>query len=128
MLIFSLGYSDGAPWVAQLRDLYEVHEQGAPQFHRGWWRKFFDVPAYKELFQPPEEKVFEYVLPATNEIVTNRAFSKSYMTVLSPEDKAKAESGIKAILEKGEGRKWIDESQGIFEYPYKTWVVIVRRK
>lgn len=35
---------------------------------------------------------------------------------------------LTAVVEKGEGKVWINESEGIFEYPYKTDVVIARRK
>lgn len=114
--------------MAQLRDTIEQYEQGAPQFHRGKWRAFFDVPAYKELFQPHLEEVFEYNLTGTNDIVINRAFSKSYMTMLPPDEKAKVEQQIKQILEKGDDKKWINESEGVFEYPYKSWVVIAKKK
>lgn len=119
---------DNTGWVAQLRDTIEQYEQGTPQFRLGLWRKFFDVPAYKELFQPPAEEVFEYNLIGTTDIVVNRAFSKSFITMLPVDEKAKVENKIKEIVERGDGRKWVDESQGVFEYPYKCWVVIAKRK
>jgi hypothetical protein len=35
---------------------------------------------------------------------------------------------LATILKKGDGKVWINESEGIFEYPYKTDVVVARRK
>lgn len=121
-------HSDAAGWVAQLRDTVEQYEQGTPQFRLELWRKFFDVPAYKELFQPPKEEVFEYKLPGTVDIVVNRAFSKSYMTMLPADEKTKVEKEIRQIIERGDGKTWQDENQGIFDYPYRCWVVIAKRK
>lgn len=50
------------------------------------------------------------------------------MTMLPPDEKAKVEKQIKQILDKGDDKKWTNESEGVFEYPYKTWVVIARKK
>ncbi|TFY63469.1 hypothetical protein EVJ58_g3245 [Rhodofomes roseus] len=87
-----------------------------------------NVVLESSLFQPPEEKTWTYALPGTRDIVVNRALSKSYVAVLPPDEKEKVVQDIDEILRKGEGRKWTDESQGIFEYPYGTLVVILRKK
>lgn len=118
---------DGAQWVAQIRDRYEAHEKGAPQFRLGLWRQTFDTPSYKKFFQPPEENQWEYTLPGTLEIVTNRAISKSYIAILPEEEKASVKADIKSIVEKGDGRVWRDEKAGEFEYPYKTYVVLSKK-
>ncbi|KAH9842602.1 S-adenosyl-L-methionine-dependent methyltransferase [Rhodofomes roseus] len=127
-LIWNLEDRDGAAWVAQLRDRIERHESGTPQFRLNLWRALFSTPSYQSLFQPPEEKTWTYALPGTRDIVVNRALSKSYVAVLPPDEKEKVVQDIDEILRKGEGRKWTDESQGIFEYPYGTLVVILRKK
>lgn len=57
----------------------------------------------------------------------NRAFSKSYITVLPDDEKAKVKSELTSVIERGEGKVWTDENQGIFEYPYKTFLVIAER-
>ncbi|TFY66665.1 hypothetical protein EVG20_g4421, partial [Dentipellis fragilis] len=111
----------------QLRDRIEAYEQGTPQFRLGLWRKVFNEN-YEKLFQPPVEKVWEYHLPGTLEIVTNRAFSKSYVAIQPEGVKAEIRKDIQAIVERGDGKKWIDEANGSFEYPYKTYVVIMNRK
>lgn len=58
----------------------------------------------------------------------DRALSKSYMAILPPEEKDKAVSDLKTILARGDDRVWVDKNQGTFEYPYKTYVVVSRKK
>ena len=67
------------------------------------------------------------VIPTTEEGVYDRAFSKSYVTVLGDEEKAAVRDKLRAVLDLGEGRVWIDEASGVFEYPYKTLLVVMRR-
>lgn len=125
---FYLISRQSARWVAQARNRIESHEQGTPQFRLGLWRQAWDTPSYKKFFQPPEEKEWIYHLPGTLDIVTNRALSKSYIAVLSDEGKRSVVNDIKEIIERGEDKVWIDEKQGIFEYPYRTYVVIAQKK
>jgi hypothetical protein len=47
---------------------------------------------------------------------------------LSEDEKASVAADIKDIVERGDDKDWIDESKGVFEYPYKTYVVISRKK
>ncbi|OBZ75599.1 putative methyltransferase-like C25B8.10 [Grifola frondosa] len=126
--IWNLDDRNGAPWVAQLRDRIELHEAGTPQFRLGLWRATFSTPNYTALFQPPEENAWDYVLPGTRDIVVDRAHSRSFITVLSPEQKQSLTSDIDGILQRKEGLVWIDEAKGIFEYPYNTFLVIARKK
>jgi len=127
-LIWNLEDRDGAAWVAQLRDRIEGHESGTPQFRLNLWRAVFSTPSYTSHFQPHEEQTLTYALPGTRDIVINRALSKSYIAILPPAEKEKVVQDIDEILRKGEGKKWTDESQGIFEYPYGTLVVTFRKK
>ncbi|KII88454.1 hypothetical protein PLICRDRAFT_41612 [Plicaturopsis crispa FD-325 SS-3] len=126
--IWNLEDRNGASWVAQIRSLYEAHENGVPQFHRGLWRASFDTPTYNQLFAPPEEKVWNYPLVGSTDIVLQRMLSKSYITQLPEDKKAELVKEVRAIVEKGEGKEWIDESKGEFEYPYYTLAVVARRK
>jgi hypothetical protein len=119
---------DAARWVAQVRNCIESHEQGTPQFRLGLWRQTWDTPSYKANFQPPKENEWSYNLPGTLDIVTNRAHSKSYIAVLTENEKASVTADLKDIVENGDDKVWIDESKGIFEYPYKTYVVISHKK
>ncbi|KAL5511249.1 hypothetical protein ACEPAH_4464 [Sanghuangporus vaninii] len=128
VLIWNLEDRERAQWVAQLRDSYEQYELGSPQFHLGLWRKVFTVPSYDKFFQPGEETTLSRVIPATEESVKNRVLSKSYIAVQPKEVQEAIKQGIHNILEKGDEKIWIDKEQGVFEYPYKTFVVVMRRK
>ncbi|PCH38048.1 S-adenosyl-L-methionine-dependent methyltransferase [Wolfiporia cocos MD-104 SS10] len=127
-VIWNLEDRDGAAWVAQLRDRIEGHEQGTPQFRLGLWRATFSTPSYTRLFESPEERTWSYTLPGTRDIVINRALSKSYVAVLSPDEKEKVVKDINAILDRKDGLVWTDEEKGIFEYPYGTFVVVWKKK
>jgi len=118
----------GTPWVAQNRKIYERYEDGTPQFRLGLWRKMFDTRAFKELFRPQEEHEVTWIFPVDLEGAVNRVFTKSYVAVLPDEEKAKLRNEIFAIVERGEGRRWVDEKNGMFEYPHKNLVVILRKK
>ncbi|KAJ6481287.1 S-adenosyl-L-methionine-dependent methyltransferase [Mycena vitilis] len=126
--IWNLEDRDAAKWVAQVRDRIERYENGAPQYRLGLWRQAYDTPAYQTAFEPAEEKTWTARLPATLEIVLDRASSKSYMAILPDDEKAKVRDELAAIVERGEDKVWQDEKAGIFEYPYKSEVVIARRK
>ncbi|KAI0079913.1 S-adenosyl-L-methionine-dependent methyltransferase [Panus rudis PR-1116 ss-1] len=127
-LIWNLEDRDAAPWVAQLRDRVESHEQGTPQFRLMLWRAVFSTESYQRLFEPQEEVTWETPIPGTRQIAIDRACSKSYIAVLPPDEKEKVKKDVGEIIDKGDGMKWIDKDKGIFEYPYKTYVVIWRKK
>lgn len=116
-----------AGWVAQLRERIEQYEEGTPQFRLGLWRQAFDTEGYKEFFQPPQERTWEYVLTATTELVVDRASSKSYIAVLPEDIKKQVQQDVRNIVEKGEGKVWIEEEKDVFEYPYETWLVLSHR-
>ena len=121
-------FRDGAQWVAQVRDLIEEHEQGTPQFRHGYWRATFDTPSYKAHFEAPQEKIWSYVIPGSKEGAVDRASSKSYVAVLPDEKKKEVQDAIRKIVDEDKQKVWIDESQGLFEYPYKAYVVVSQRK
>jgi SAM-dependent methyltransferase len=127
-LVWNLEDRDHARWVAQLRDRIESHEGGAPQFRAGAWRAVYDAPEYAELFEPPVEREWEYVLPTTAEGTVDRASSKSYIAILPDAEKAQVQADVSEIVRRGDDLTWIDKEKGTFEYPYKTYVTILRRK
>ncbi|KAI6150416.1 S-adenosyl-L-methionine-dependent methyltransferase [Pisolithus tinctorius] len=128
VFIWNLEDRDRAGWVAQLRERIERHEQGTPQFRLGLWREAFTTPSYLQNFEEPRENVWEHHLVTTESLCVDRALSKSYMAILPPEEKDKAISDLKTILARGDDRVWVDKDQGTFEYPYKTYVVVSRKK
>lgn len=119
---------DKARWVAQLRDRIEQHESGTPQFRLGLWRQAFDTLSYQQSFLPPSENTWSYVLHATVDTVLDRAATKSYIAVLPEDEKLQVQSFLKAVVEKGDDKIWIDETKGIFQYPYKCFVVVSQKK
>ncbi|BGP40108.1 hypothetical protein JCM10449v2_004066 [Rhodotorula kratochvilovae] len=115
-------------WVAGLRDAYERFESDTPQYRLGLWKAMYDEQEYHERFTAPSHDVFRRSLPTTEDLAVQRVFSKSYITALSDEQRAELEVHLRATLRKGEGRKWIDEQEGVFEYPYETDLFIAKRK
>ncbi|KAH7889226.1 S-adenosyl-L-methionine-dependent methyltransferase [Phlebopus sp. FC_14] len=128
VFVWNLEDRDAAHWVAQLRDRIESHEAGTPQFRLGLWRQAFKEHSYIKSFKEPEENSYSYHLPASEDTCVNRALSKSYISVLEQDEKDKVVHDIRDILARGDGKVWIDESRGIFQYPYKTLVVVSRKK
>ncbi|KAF8625795.1 hypothetical protein AX15_005182 [Amanita polypyramis BW_CC] len=122
--IWNLEDRDRARWVAQLRDRIESHEAGTPQFRLMQWRQAFETASYQNLFEKPIEKIWAVVFPTTVDLAVARACSKSYISVLEEGEKAKVVKEVTEIVERGEDRVWIDEGAGIFEYPYRTWLVL----
>ncbi|KAF9065607.1 S-adenosyl-L-methionine-dependent methyltransferase [Rhodocollybia butyracea] len=99
---------------------------GSPQYRLELWRATFDAtksPRYPTLFEQPSEDVFEWTIPTTVDAIVERVRSKSYIAVMEREKKEEFEKLI------GEAdKKWIDQDAGLFEYPYKTRVIVARRK
>ena len=89
----------------------------------------FDTPSYLKLFtSPPEERVWEYTLPGTRDIVIDRANSKSFIQLLPDAEREQVRIDIGAIVDKGEGLVWRNKEEGVFDYPYETTVVTFNRK
>ncbi|EPS45546.1 hypothetical protein H072_487 [Dactylellina haptotyla CBS 200.50] len=116
------------PWVPKIRDIYEAHEKETPQYRLMWWKAIFDLQEFKEGFDPDYQySEVKRVLPTTVQGVVDRVVSKSYITDLGDEDRANVENGVKDVL-KNEKKKWIDEANGVFEYPYATDLYVIWRK
>lgn len=114
--------------MAQVRETIEQHEANSPQFRHFFWRQTFDTSSYKKFFEPPEEFIWSYSLTATEDIVVDRASSKSYIAILPPDQKEEVRQKLREIIKRGEDKEWIDKSSGTFHYPYQCWVVIAQKK
>ena len=108
--------------------VYEAYEQGSPQFRLGLWKAVLDSPSYSKFFHESQLETFSRAIPTTVEGVEDRVCSKSFIAVQTEEEKAKIRKGIKEFLEKDNSRVWIDKEKGVFEFPYKTTIVLMRRK
>ena len=120
--------SEGAAWVAQVRDLIEQFEQGTPQFRLDLWRALFETQSFQSLFQPQKEGLWCYSLVSSLDSVIDRAMSKSYIAVQPEDIKARIKSDITEIAQRGDGKQWVEKDNGLFEYPYRTLVVVFQRK
>ncbi|KAL8276616.1 hypothetical protein RQP46_010965 [Phenoliferia psychrophenolica] len=116
-------------WVAQLRDTYEPFEAGTPQYRLGLWKAMFKSYEYIDNFEgPAEHTVYDQVVVGNEELVVDRALSKSYITSLSQEEQDVIVSKIRKIVQRGDGKEWIDEAQGTFKYPYLTDLFVMTKK
>ncbi|KAJ6465138.1 S-adenosyl-L-methionine-dependent methyltransferase [Mycena vulgaris] len=99
-LIWNLEDSDVA-WIRQVRDRVERDEKDAPNWHSGLY------------FSPPEDKRFRHDVVGTLDRIVGRGLSSS--------------RDVEEIVQRGEGRVWVDESQGTFVYPHTTDLAISKR-
>lgn len=82
-----------------------------------------------ELFDLTEERKFFYESPATEDTVTNRFLSMSFMAAMRDVTlKEKLVDDVQNLVRKGEGMVWIDKESGLFEYPYETLAFVARKK
>lgn len=54
--------------------------------------------------------------------------SKSYVAVQPEDIKTTIKADIAEIVQRGDEKQWVDEDKGLFEYPYRTLVVVFQRK
>jgi hypothetical protein len=80
-----------------------------------------------EHFKAPKEQIWNRAIPTTEEGVCNRVFTKSYAAVLGDEEKAVLKDKLRSVLRLGEDRVWVDEANGVFEYPYKTRLIVMHK-
>ncbi|KAG1800824.1 S-adenosyl-L-methionine-dependent methyltransferase [Suillus plorans] len=123
-----LSDSEAAGWVAQVQHCVEARVNGSPRFRLDVLRQAFSTPEYTSLFHPQEEKQWAHYGLATDQTVTDRALSWSYITMLPPDEKAKVAEGIKGILERGDGKVWINKEQGTYQDPHTAHTMISRKK
>ncbi|PWN43966.1 hypothetical protein IE81DRAFT_321883 [Ceraceosorus guamensis] len=127
-LMWNLEDRDAASWVAGLRDHYEQYENDTPQYRRMLWREpTYAAPALKD-FDHLQPLAFSRELPTTIEGVTDRLLSKSYISVLGEPERTKLIDSCRKVVESSPDRKWLDEEKGIFAYPYKTDLLLFRKK
>lgn len=60
---------------------------------------------------------------ATEASVCDFIASTSFIAVLDDDERHKVLKGVREIVERGEGKVWIDESNGVFRFPYNTQLV-----
>jgi len=120
---------ENVPWIRQLYELSAVYDEGR-KIHTNEYliRDLFEIPAYLQNFADPVRETFPSLQHGTLEVVTNRCMSWSPFAILSAEEKEVAKTRLEEIVGRGDGMKWIDKEQGVFEYPYETLVILMCRK
>lgn len=129
-LIWNLEDREAAPWVAQIRDLYEQYEDDTPQYRHMYWHAMYKTPTFASRFKADEPRHYHRTLPTTLDAVIDRVLSKSYVSVLPKDKQDKLVKDMSDYLnntpDEKLGRKWIDREKGIWEYPYRTDLHIFR--
>ncbi|KAJ9480306.1 Methyltransf_11 domain-containing protein [Pseudozyma hubeiensis] len=130
-LIWNLEDREAAPWVAQIRDLYEKYEDNTPQYRHMYWHAMYKAPTFASHFKADEPRHYHRTIPTTLQGVLDRVLSKSYISVLPKDKQDELVKDISDYLNNTSdeqlGRKWIDKEQGVWEYPYRTDLFIFRR-
>lgn len=115
-------------WVARLRETYEKHEAGSPQYRLGLWRRPFEEPETAEtvskMFQLPiQERQMNHSLSNTKNGVWQRVLSKSYIAVLGAEQKEELKKEVDHVLA-GQDIHWDTRGDDqVLQYPYTTDIV-----
>ncbi|KAJ7705360.1 S-adenosyl-L-methionine-dependent methyltransferase [Mycena rosella] len=116
-----------AQWLKQFRDRVERDEKGTPHARSGIWRELFATPSYNNFFHTPEEEVFRYETVGSLDGMVSRGLSSSRIAVLSSAEKEMFVKDVKDIVQRGEGKVWIEQEKGTFVYPHRTELVISKR-
>ncbi|KAG0557771.1 hypothetical protein KC19_11G156200 [Ceratodon purpureus] len=112
-------------WVARLREAYEKHEAGSPQYRLGLWRRPFEEPEMvkevSKMFQLPiQERQISHSVSNSRSAVWHRVLSKSYIAILSVEEKEELKKEVDQILA-GQDIHWDTEGDDqVLQYPYNT--------
>jgi hypothetical protein len=123
-----LNSADAAEWVKHLRGAYEVFEGGSPQYRLNLWKATFDTEGYRQNFKKEQEQIWSRDTPTTGKGVVDRVFSKSYIAMQPDAEKAALDKKIKDLLHTyATSKRWIDQDQGIFAYPYQTRLITMHR-
>lgn len=145
---------EASDWVGAIRDAYEVHESGTPQYRLGLWKSLFRTPTFLKSFNllPPDglpvqqgstgiKNVDDSIdasvptltvctrVPMTLEGLFDRILSKSYITALDTQSqqilRAKLQSVWNDHVIRDSASGWIDEQTVMF--PYVTHVYIMQK-
>ncbi|KAI8612534.1 S-adenosyl-L-methionine-dependent methyltransferase [Chytriomyces sp. MP71] len=126
-LVWNMEDKERAPWVRQIRALYEMKEQGTPQYRLGLWKRVFEEDEVRTMFDLPLQSAhFEHVV-ADKEAIWNRVLSKSYVSALSSGQQEDLRAKVMAVLEASDVEIEYD-AEGHLLYPYKTDVFVTFKK
>ncbi|KAJ7088583.1 S-adenosyl-L-methionine-dependent methyltransferase [Mycena epipterygia] len=126
-LIWNLDDRETTPWLKQVRERVERDAKGSPSWLSGNWRQIFSTPSYVKFFGQPKEQSFRYDTSGTMDGIVNRGLSSSRIATLPDTEKAAFVKDVEAIVQRGEGKVWIEQEKGIFLVAMYTNVVIAER-
>ncbi|BEJ16962.1 hypothetical protein CspHIS471_0603630 [Cutaneotrichosporon sp. HIS471] len=118
--------SDSDGFHKSLRETYQPHDRGSPQYYRMLWRSMYETTAYKDLYSPKQELHFPWEMGMTEDQVVDRVMSKSYMTMLKGDERDEAIAQIRKVIRESD-KEWINKDNGVFKYQYTTDIVILRK-
>ena len=88
----------------------------------------YDTPEYNDNFEQHEVFTFKRGVPVTEDLAVDRVLSKSYITALDDDTKAKLSEQLRDCIRNATDRVWLDKEAGTFEYPYTTDMFVMKRK
>ncbi|GAB5031402.1 methyltransferase [Nannochloropsis oceanica] len=92
--------SRSAPWMGQLRDVYEQYDTHIPQYRHGEWKKVFALPEAQRLFPGPlTTRFFQQEMIVTKGMAWERVLSKSYIASLTRSEQALVRSRVDRVVE-----------------------------
>lgn len=86
---------ESMPWVKRITELITPYEGEAPRYYKGDWRRVFPAPG----FGPLEQTDFPHAhVGPPQEVIVDRFMSVSFIAVLPPEERARAEARLRALI------------------------------
>lgn len=115
-------------WVAALRKMYEVYDEGTPQYRLGIWKTPFEDPKCP-FVTPLSHRQFRQDIHCSEDLVRDRVLSKSYITNLPKSEQQKVSKNVADILKSHGSQGNVQHDQaGLVIYPYTTDVFITQKK
>ncbi|KAK9915322.1 hypothetical protein WJX75_007617 [Coccomyxa subellipsoidea] len=130
---------DGAPWAAELLQVFEPLSRGIPQYWTGDWVRVWEGDYAKKHFDAPDQdprsrsRFFRHTTKVTRQQAWERILSRSYVASLAPEKQAEVKAQVNAVLER-HGKNFLaphagaDTSQELAEVPLRLEVFIARKR
>ena len=91
------------------------------------WRRIFDLPLCKETFSDPETEEFPFAEPRSLDSALTFYLTWSGIAIQPDEEKERIRGRIRTILDRAEDLVWVDEKEGILEFPFINHLVTFRR-
>jgi len=111
---------ESTPWVAQLTEIIDPYERGAPRYKSGEWRKSFDKTT---LFSKLEYSRFGYIQKGDVDMIVDRVGSISFIASLAESEKRIVLDKVRELASRN-----TKGSEGLVELPYRTDVFVCSKK